>query len=377
MSEKLKQYRDELDEIDEEIVSLFERRMHLSEAVAEDKIASGKPVLDRKREQEKLATLSNLTDTAFNKQGITELYGQIMALSRKRQYQMLGAADQIHGQSFIQVETLADERTRVAYQGAPGAYSEAAMRKFFGGHVDNIHVDTFRDAMISIEEGAADYAVLPIENSSAGIVAENYDLLSEFENYIVGEEIIPIRHCLMAVEGASEQTIRTVYSHPQSLMQSERFLNMHPDWEQVGMQNNAYAAQKVARDQDITKAAIASVYAAELNGLKILRQGINSSGSNSTRFLVITNRKVFLKSARKISIIIECLHESGSLYKALSHFIYNNLNMVKIESRPVRDRSFEYRFFIDFEGNLEEPAVRSALRGLRDDTKSLKVLGNY
>ena len=377
MSENLQQYRNQLDVIDEQIVSLFEERMAISEAVAEDKIKSGKPVLDRKREQEKLSTLSSLTGTEFNKRSITELYTQIMAISRKRQYQMLGEADQIHGQSFIEVDSLIDGRTRVAYQGAPGAYSEMAMRKFFGNDIDSIHVDTFRDAMISIEDGAADYAVLPIENSSAGIVSENYDLLSEFENYIVGEEIIPIRHCLMGVEGATEATIRTVYSHPQSLMQSERYLNTHPEWERVGMQNNAYAAQKVARDQDITKAAIASIYAAEVNGLQVIRRGVNDNNGNSTRFIVITNRKVFLRSAKKISIVAEMLHESGSLYKALSHFIYNNINMVKIESRPVKDRSFEYRFFIDFEGNLHEPAVRSALRGLRDDTRSLKVLGNY
>ena len=143
------------------------------------------------------------------------------------------------------------------------------------------------------------------------------------------------------------------------------------------MQNNAYAAEKVARDQDITKAAIGSEYAAKAYGLEILAEGINDSDNNSTRFIIVTNRKVFLRGAGKISIVLEAEHESGALYRVLSHFIYNDLNMTKIESRPIRDRSFEYRFFIDFEGNLQDGAVRNALRGLRDEAKNLKVLGNY
>jgi chorismate mutase/prephenate dehydratase len=219
--------------------------------------------------------------------------------------------------------------------------------------------------------------VLPIENSTAGIVSENYDLLNEFENYIVGEQIIPIRHCLMGVPGTTEQTIRTVYSHAQSLMQSDKFLEEHPSWQAVSMANNAFAARKVAEDHDITEAAIASRYAAEAYGLNIIREGVNQAASNSTRFIICTNQKIFLEGAKKISLILEIEHESGSLYRILSHFIYNNLNMTKIESRPIEDRNFEYRFFIDFEGSLEDSAVRNALRGLRDETKYLKILGNY
>lgn len=377
MSEKLKQYRDELDDIDSKIVSLFEERMRISEEVAKDKIQSGKRVLDKKREQEKLTALSSMTDSEFNRRGVIELYEQIMAISRKRQYQLMDEAGELHGQSFIPVDTLMDSKTRVAYQGAPGAYSEIAMKKFFGEDIDCIRVETFRDAMSSIEEGACDYAVLPIENSTAGIVSQIYDLLFEFENYIVGEEIIPIRHCLMGVPGATEDTIQVVYAHPQSLMQSEKYLSSHPSWEQVGMQNNAYAAQKVAQDSDIKKGAIASKGAAEKYGLQIIREGINDTDTNSTRFIIVTSRKIFLRAAKKISIVIEVEHESGALYRALSHFIYNDLNMTKIESRPIRDRSFEYRFFIDFDGNFQDSSVRNALRGLRDETKSLKVLGNY
>ncbi len=218
--------------------------------------------------------------------------------------------------------------------------------------------------------------MLPIENSTAGIVSEIYDLLVEFENYIVGEQIIKIEHCLMAAPGTKIEDIRTVYSHPQSLMQSARFLNGY-SWQQISMQNNAFAARKVAEDKDRTQAAIASEYAAGLYGLSVLQKGVNQSSTNSTRFIIVTNQKIFLKDAGKVSICFEVPHESGSLYHMLSHFIYNNLNMNRIESRPIEGRNWEYRFFIDFDGNLSDSAVKNALRGLREEARNMRILGNY
>lgn len=370
-------YRAEIDAIDRQLTELYEKRMAVSEQVADYKIRSGKSVLDPAREQQKLDQLSTLAHTEFNRQGIRELFRQIMAMSRKRQYQLLEERQKAKHLPFIAVDSLTDKPFRVVYQGAPGSYSEAAMHSFFGADAESFAVQTFRDAMTAIEEGTAEYAVLPIENSTAGTVTQTYDLLDEFENYIVGEQIIPIRHCLMGVPGTTLSTIKTVYSHAQSLMQSDRFLTGHPDWQQISMLNNAYAAEKVAADNDVTEAAIASRYAAEYCHLEILKEGVNNEEGNSTRFIVCTNQKIFLKSARKISICLELRHESGSLYRALSHFIYNNLNMTKIESRPIRGRNWEYRFFIDFEGNFEDAGVRNALRGLRDEARSLKVLGNY
>lgn len=277
---------------------------------------------------------------------------------------------------FIGVDKLEMENVRVVYQGAEGSYSQAAMIQYFGKQVNNFHVDSFRDAMMAIEEGSADYAVLPIENSTAGIVSEIYDLLAEFENYIVGEQIIKIQHCLMALPGTELSDIRRVYSHPQSLMQSARFLDQY-DWKQISMENNAFAAQKISGDGDRNQAAIAGEYAAELYGLEILKKGVNQSSTNSTRFIIVTNQKIFRKDARKVSICFEVAHESGSLYHMLSHFIYNNLNMNRIESRPIEGRNWEYRFFIDFDGNLSDSSVKNALRGLREEARNLRVLGNY
>ena len=373
---ELSQLRVKIDEIDEKIVELYEQRMEISKQVAEYKIGVGKKVFDKQREQEKLANVKALTHNEFNSHGIEELFEQIMSMSRKLQYQLLAEHGSLGKLPFIGVDELETGKARVVFQGAEGAYSQAAMMQYFGDTVNSFHVDTFRDAMSAIDEGSADFAVLPIENSTAGIVSEIYDLLQEYENYIVAEQIIKIEHCLLAVPGAELSDIRTVYSHPQSLMQSSRFLQGY-DWQQISLQNNAFAAKKVAEEGDKTQAAIAGEYAGKIYGLEVLKKGINHSGTNSTRFIIVTNQKIFRKDAKKVSICFEVPHESGSLYHMLSHFIYNNLNMTKIESRPIEGRNWEYRFFIDFEGNLSDSAVKNALRGLRDEARNMKILGNY
>ena len=372
----LTELRGQLDEIDGQIVALYEKRMDVCKEVAGYKIDTGKKVFDRQREQEKLAKVKNLTHNDFYARGAAELFELLMSVSRKLQYRML-TENGVQGRlPFIGVDELDIQKARVVFQGADGAYSQAAMMKYFGNQIKSFHVDTFREAMEAIDEGAADFAVLPIENSTAGIVSENYDLLAEFEDYIVGEQIIKIEHCLMGLPGTKMEDIKTVYSHPQSLMQSAKFLSEH-DWQLISMQNNAFAAKKVASDGRMDQAAVASEHAAEIYGLEVLKKGVNQSGSNSTRFIIVTNQRIFLRDAKKISICFEVPHESGSLYHVLSHFIYNDLNMTRIESRPIPERSWEYRFFVDFEGNLADEAVKNALRGIREEAIGLRILGNY
>ena len=373
----LGELRAQLDQVDDEIVRLYEERMKLCEAVGEYKVRTGSKVFDRQREREKLADVAAKVSTDFNKKGIQELYQQLMSMSRKLQYQQLVQAGALGRLPFIQIDSLDKENARIVFQGTEGAYSQAAMQAYFGKDCNSFHVRTFRDAMYAIEEGAADYAVLPIENSTAGAVAQMYDLLVEFENYIVGETILPITHTLAGLPGTNLGDIRRVYSKAEALMQTSRFLDEHSDWQQISVANTAIAAQKILEDGDKSQAAVCSAYAARIHGLCVLKEGINDDAGNSTRFIVVTNQKVFLKEARKISLCLELPHESGSLYHLLSHFIYNDLNMTKIESRPIEGRSWEYRFFIDFEGNLAEAGVKNAIRGLREESRSLKILGNY
>lgn len=375
--ETLEELRVRLDEIDDQIVNLYEQRMEICAHVGEYKIQTGKKVLDRQREKEKLENVAGKASNPFNKKGVTELYEQLMSMSRKLQYEQLVKAGALGRLPFIQVDSLDADQARVVFPGTEGAYSEAAMKRYFGENCNSFYVRTFREAMEAIEDGAADFAVLPIENSTAGAVDEMYDLLVEFENYIVGETVIPIRHTLSGLPGASLKDVKTVYSKGVALMQATHFLDAHSSWQRINVANTAIAAKKVVEDQDPSQAAVCSAYAAKVHGLQVLVDNINDNEHNSTRFIVVTNQKIFLKHATKISICLEVSHESGSLYRVLSHFIYNDLNMTKIESRPIEGRDWEYRFFIDFEGNMADGAVKNAIRGLREECRNLRILGNY
>lgn len=373
----LDELRVQLDQIDNQIVKLYEERMAVCEQVGEYKVHAGKKVLDKQREKNKLADVASKVTNDFNKKGIQELYEQLMSMSRKLQYRQLVAAGATGRLPFIELKELEKESARVVYQGVEGAYGQAALKHYFGNNKNYVNVRTFRDAMEALEDGVADYAVLPIENSTAGAVNEVYDLLVEFENYIIAETIIPITHTLSGLAGTELKDIQRVYSKAEALMQTSHFLDEHADWQQISVVNTAVAAKKILDDNDKTQAAVCSAYAAEVHGLSVLMDGINDEKNNSTRFIIVTNQKVFLSNASKISICFEVPHESGSLYRILSHFIYNDLNMTKIESRPIEGRSWEYRFFVDFEGNLADPAVKNAIRGLREEAMNMKILGNY
>lgn len=369
--------RNEIDIIDHQILELFERRMKLTEDVAQFKIETGKQIFDQEREISKLQKLGDSASNPFNARGIQEIFHQMMSISRKRQYQLLTENHVEQPVDYVQVDQLPTEGAKVIFQGVEGAYTFEAVKVFFGQDIQSSHVETWKEAMELVAEGQADYAVLPIENSTAGVVFDIYDLMAEYPNYIVGEQIIRIEHQLLGVPDAEISDIHTVYSHPQGLAQCKHYLEQYPDWEQKEVLNTAIAAKKVAEDGDRSQAAIASRTAAQYFGLKVLdNQGL-STDTNSTRFIVISNQKRFVKKAGKISIYFELPHETGSLYNMLSHVIYNNLNMTKIESRPIEGRNWEYRFFIDFEGNLSDAAVKNALRGIDAEASYLRILGNY
>lgn len=375
--EDLLKLRDEIDVIDNEIVTLYEKRMKIAERVARFKIQTGKKVFDREREVSKLNTLSAKASSEFTRVGIIELFEHIMAVSRKKQYQLLTENGLVEEPELETVDGFEIPNARIVFQGVEGAYSQQAMTEYFGAECDSFHVETWKDAMEAIKNGQADFAVLPIENSTAGIVSENYDLLVEYDNYIVGDQIIQIKHALLGRPEAELSDITTVYSHPQALMQCNEFLYEHNEWEKISMKNTAVSAKKVMEDNDKSHAAIASVLTAELYGLKILDDNISNTQNNATRFIIVTNKKICTKTANKISICFEIAHESGSLYHMLSHFIYNNINMTNIQSRPIKGKTWEYRFFVDFEGRLEDTGVINALRGIKEEATSLKILGTY
>ena len=279
----LEELRTQLDEIDNRMAELYQMRMDVCQQVGEYKVKAGRKVYDRQREKDKLADVASKVQGEFNKKGIKELYSQLMSMSRKLQYQRLVESGALGRLPFIQIDSLDKENARVVFQGTEGAYGQAAMHQFFGDDVNCFHVRTFRDAMEAIEEGSADYAVLPIENSSAGPVNEMYDLLDEFENYIVAETILPVVHTLSGLPGTKLSEIKRVYSKAEALMQTTRFLDDHSDWQRISVVNTAIAAKKVLEDQDKAQAAVCSTYAAKLHGLEVLVDEINDEEDNSTR----------------------------------------------------------------------------------------------
>jgi len=369
--------RKEIDRIDKEILDLFERRMEVSKGVAKYKIENNKPVFDKDREIEKIKVLKGMAKDSFSAHGVEELFQQIMAMSRKLQYKLLTEKGYEEKTKFQMVDKIFSPNARVVYQGIEGAYSHAAAKEYFKGSPKLFHVKKWKDAMEMVACKAADFAVLPIENSTAGSVYDNYDLLEAYDHYIVGEQLIKCKHVLVACPGSQISDIQTVYSHEQALRQCAPYLSEHEQWKKIQVNNTAVAAKMVADLKEKSVAAISSVHAAKLYGLTILEEKPYFSDYNSTRFIIVSGERIFTADAGKITVCFELPHQSGSLYNILSHFIYNDLNMTKIESRPVFEKSWEYRFFIDFEGNLKDGAVKNALRGIESEAKGFRVFGNY
>ena len=373
----LSESRAQIDVIDKEITRLFQKRIDVCRDVAAYKIQNNKKVLDKTRENQKLEVLSKLAEDSFKEHGICDLFTQVMAICRKRQYQIMKEEGVAQPVPFDCVDEIDKTNATVVFQGVEGAYSHAASMAYFGDLATYFHVTNFEEVMKAVANKEADFGVLPLENSSAGQVGDVYDLLTRYDNTIIGEYYLPVRHCLLGLKGADIDKIKTVYSHPQGLMQCGKFLNEHSSWQQISQANTAMAAQKVIKENNPNTAAIASETAAKLYGLEILEEGINDNKTNTTRFIIVSRKKCYRKDASKISVMFEIPHESGSLYTILSHMIYNDLNMTKIESRPIPEQPFEYRFFVDFEGNLADAAVENAILGIKEEAARLKILGNY
>ncbi len=370
----LSESRKEIDDIDRQLAALFEKRMKVSGDVAEYKRSTGMPVLDKGREKAKLETLKAMASDDFNRHGIEELFIQIMSMSRKLQYAKLHSS---LGETFRRVDSLDKQNAAISFFGEKGSYSEQAMKEYFGEGAVGEPSASFREVMARVKEGRADYGVLPIENTTTGGIADIYDLLTEYNHYIVGEHVVKIEHCLLGLPGASLSSIRTVYSHAQGIMQCGTFLRKYPDMSTVEAMSTSGCAKKVRDDADPTQAAIAGKRAGRMYGLIPLAEGIQDNDKNSTRFIIISNHRQYTGDANKVSISFTLPHESGTLYNMLSHIIYNNLNMTKIESRPLAGRPFEYRFFVDFEGNLDDAGVMNALNGIRAEALEFQIFGNY
>ena len=363
--------RAKIDEIDKQIISLFNERMRLADDVANYKISTGKPVYDPVREKEKLEVIESFGKDDFSKIALRELFSQIMSTSRKYQYRKI--AD--HSKNPSPIVKYSSEN--IGFFGGNGTYTERAMKNFFGAETKAKAFDSFKKVCEAVGTGNIDYGVLPIENSTTGSISDIYDLLMEYSVHILGEDIEPIDHALLGLPDAELSDITEIYSHPQPLIQCSNFLSKYPDWNSFAYGSTSKSAIKVKKDGKINQAAIASRANAEFYGLKVLVRNIADDALNATRFIIIGKGDNYLDNADKISISFEIPHKTGSLYSILSNFIYNNINMTNIESRPIPKRRWQYRFFVDFDGNLNEAGVINAITGIKAEADSFTLLGNY
>ena len=379
--QELEALRGQIDEIDQKLVRLFEQRMAVTQQVGEYKQKQGMPVLDQTRHREVLESKAKLLLEPSLKTDVTLLYETIMGMSRRQQRKIVreGAEEP----SYARIQAAMESRRapvaapRVVYQGEPGAYSEQASRNFFGPDVNTRGLRQFEDVFLALRDGTADYGVVPIENNSTGAIRQVYDLLSKYEFSLVGETTVKVEHCLVAPRGASLETITHVYSHEQGIFQSEEFLKQYPHWVPVASMDTAGSAKYVSETGDITKAAICSERAAELYGLEILARKVNYSAINTTRFVVVSPQMELRDGADKISAVLTTPHESGCLHEILSIFAVNGLNMVKLESRPIPGKSWEYMFFVEFTGSLTAPGMDGVLHELAQTAGDFRVLGNF
>lgn len=359
--ENLEYYRAEIDKIDTELIRLMEKRMDVAKHIGEIKLRNGMQVLDTKREQQVLASRMDKVTEKEYESVIEEFFKDVMALSRGVQQKLID--------SFEMKESLAG---RCAYQGVDGGYGSIAASKVFGENIYN--VKTFENVFEEVMDGRAEYGVLPLENSTTGSITDVVDMLMQFDVYIVGETKIKVEHNLLGAKGASIEDITDVYSHEQGFFQCKEFLKDY-NWNLNSVVNTAVGAQAVGSDK--TKAAIASARAAKLYNLDILSSEINSGKENATRFIIIAKNPQVGEGTMKAAVVFSVPHVSGSLVSALQIFAKHNVNLVKLESRPVIDRMGEYSFFAELEGNINDENMINALNELKKYATRYKYLGNF
>jgi prephenate dehydratase len=269
------------------------------------------------------------------------------------------------------------QNARVAFQGERGAFSEEAAVKLLGEEIALVPRPTFEAAFSAITDGAADYILAPIENSLAGPVHRSFDLLVDSKLSILAEVIIPIAHNLIGAPGAKFEEISVVESHPVALAQCEQFFSAHPRLKRIATEDTAGSVREVVRSGDRTRAAIASRRAAETYGGAILREHLEDNRENYTRFLLLSESEASAENADKLSLVFQLDHRPGALYHSLEPFARRNLNLMKIESRPVHGRPWQYRFYLDLQASRRDPEVAEALDELESLVVDLRILGSY
>jgi chorismate mutase/prephenate dehydratase len=365
----LQALREAIEAIDREILSQLRRRMSLVEEVAASKLRAAYPFRDEPREDQVLQRVRHAAvEQGLDAHEIERLYRVILDMSVAHQK--------------AHVRSLSAAPLRVVYQGVEGSYSHLTAQRRYAGLPEGVLLEgfeTFRAAAEAVRDGSADRALLPIENTTAGSINETYDLLAEGGLVINGEEVSRIEHCLLGLPGARVEDLRTVLSHPQGLLQCEDFLRSAPWIRPQTEFDTAGSARKVRERNDPTVAAIAGESAARVFGLEVLRRGIQSQAGNYTRFVELARDPIRFppETPAKTSLLLALPHQPGVLAEVLGILSRRGVNLVKLESRPVPQSPFHYRFYLDLDGNADRDPIRGALAEVGPLTTELRVLGTY
>ena len=376
---ELNELRNQIDGIDRELVELFKRRMNVSAQVAEYKRQTGMNVLDASRERTLLTKVSELSGEEFEEYTRT-LYATILDLSRSYQHKRLGDTSRLYGEITDSIENtpkLFPESAIVACQGVEGAYSQIAAERLFK-YPNIMFFSDWEKVFSAIETGLCRYGVIPIENSTAGSVKKVYDLMISRNFKIVKTVRIKIDHNLLAKSGTKMEDIKEIFSHEQAISQCSGFLSsMFPKAKITRVANTAQAAQMVAQSDRRDIASLSSRSCAEQYGLDVVASCVQDNGNNHTRFICITNKLEIYPGADRTTLMVVAPHKPGSLYRILSRFNSLGINLLKLESRPIPDRDFEFMFYFDLEAPVYSPNFAQLLSELERECDEFTYLGSY
>ena len=374
----ISELREQINEIDHEIVELYGRRMETARAIGRYKREHNLPVLDSERERSLLNKVAEQAGEE-NEQGVRALYHLLIDHSRMRQ-EMDGHPGSPLGQQIREIvaamPAIFPEKAMIACQGVEGAYSQLACEKMIR-YPSILYCRTFENVFGAIESGLCQYGILPIENSLAGSVNSVYDLMIRHHCYIVRSVRIKIDHTLLALPGTRMDEIREIYSHEQAIQQCSAFLSRHKEWHVNVCTNTAAAARMVAESGRRDAAAISSGHCAALYGLECLSSDIQNNSNNHTRFICISKKPEIYPGADHTSLMLVLPNHPGSLYQLLSRFNALDINLIKLESRPLPGRDFEFMFYFDLEASVGSPTFSRLIEELDITLNQFSYLGSY
>lgn len=366
----LEDYRSEIDSIDDTLTGLLNRRMVIAEQVGKIKEATGRVTRDPNREKEILRRIADQVENPAYRDRILRILRTVLESSRSLQ--------DSGRNTFRPIRPEMEAAVTAGYSGIPGSFAESALVRYFGELSEPYrNYPTFSAVCDAVLRDEISYGILPVENTTTGAIKEVYDLIREKDLYITGEVCLPVVHNLIGVPGADPNALKEVYSHPQGLEQCSAYLSGLKSARLMPMKNTAFSVRHVAELDNPAFGAIGGERAAKLYGLEILMPAIQNSTLNTTRFVVLSKNQEVQEDADSTSVVLTARHAAGALYDILGCFAKEQVNLFRIESRPVPDRPWEYFIFLDAEGSIQSDAVKRALTAVQAQCPYFKFLGSY